>query len=193
MSEATRRIPTYLLGALGVMAVLAVVYQFGMLAFEGTDVEYIHALYVVVETFTTTGFGLDAGEWDSDGMLLLMIAFQLTGVGLIFLALPAVVIPLVGEALAASPPTGSDLTGHVVLCSFTPRGETLVRELDARDQPYVVVEPDRERANDLRDDHDVVHGDPEDVETLRAANAGAATALVAGTDDAVVRFTERFT
>ncbi|WP_080509283.1 potassium channel family protein [Candidatus Halobonum tyrrellensis] len=165
------------------MVALAFVYQWGMATFEGADVEYVHALYVVVETFTTTGFGLDADRWTSDRMLGLMVVFQLVGVGLIFLALPAIVIPLVGEALSSSPPAGSELTDHVVLCSFTPRGETLVRELDARDQPYVVVEPDRERAGELAADHDVVHGDPEDVETLRAANVGAARGLVADADD----------
>ena len=183
MSQASRRILTYLGGAFGVMVALAFVYQWGMATFQGADVEYLHALYVVVETFTTTGFGLDSDRWTSDGMLVLMIVFQLTGVGLIFLALPAVVVPLVGEALSSSPPSGTDVTDHVVLCSFTPRGETLVRELDARDQPYVVVESDRERASERAADHEVVHGDPEDVDTLVAANVGDATALVADADD----------
>ncbi|WP_435124885.1 potassium channel family protein [Halobaculum sp. D14] len=183
MTSASRRAAQYLLGALGVMLALGFVYQWGFETFEGRQVDYVHSLYVVVETFTTTGFGLHAGEWTSDRMLLLMIVMQLVGVGLIFLALPAVVVPLVGDALSASLPTETSLTDHVVICSFTPRGETLVDELKARGQPYVVVEPERDRAEALADEHDVVYGDPEEVETLLAANADEAAGLVADADD----------
>ena len=183
MSSATRRAAEYLLGAFGVMLLLAFVYQWGFTTFEGQRVDYVHSLYIVVETFTTTGFGRDAGRWTSDGMLVLMIGMQLAGVGLIFLALPAVVVPLVNEALSTAPPTTTEATDHVVICAFTPRGETLVKELRSRDQPYVVVEPDAERAVDLATDHDVVHGDPEEVETLKRANVSDARALVADADD----------
>jgi Trk K+ transport system NAD-binding subunit len=165
------------------MLLLAFVYQWGFAVFEGQRVDYVHSLYIVSETFTTTGFGRDAARWTSDGMLLLMVGMQLAGVGLIFLALPAVVVPLVNEALTSSPPRRVDLNDHVVICSFTPRGETLVRELRARDQPYAVVVPDRDRAVELMDDHDVVHGDPEDVDALRRANVGSARAIVADADD----------
>ncbi|SHG83035.1 potassium channel family protein [Halobaculum gomorrense] len=183
MVSAIRRATEYLLGAFGVMLLLAFVYQWGFATFEGEQVDYIHSLYVVVETFTTTGFGLDADRWSSDEMLVLMAAMQLAGVGLIFLALPAVVVPLVNEALTSSPPRTTTLTDHVVICEFTPRGETLVRELRSRDQPYVVVVPDADRAVDLAADHEVVHGDPEAVETLERANVGSARALVADADD----------
>ncbi|QLG27536.1 NAD-binding protein [Halorarum halophilum] len=183
MTNASRRVVEYLLGALGLMVLLAFVYQWGLSTFEGAEVDYVHALYVVVETFTTTGFGLDVERWTTDRMYLLMIGLQLAGVGLIFLALPAVIVPLVDEALSSSPPESVDLTGHVVICSFTPRGETLVRELDANDQPYAIVEPDRDRAVELAAEHSVVHGDPEDVDTLRAASAADARALVADADD----------
>lgn len=183
MTSATRRATGYLFAALGVMFLLAFVYQWGFATFEGEQVDYIHSLYVVVETFTTTGFGLDADRWSSDGMLLLMVGMQLAGVGLIFLALPAVVVPLVNEALTSSPPRLTTVTDHVVICEFTSRGETLVKELRSRDQPYVVVVPDSDRAVELSARHDVVHGDPEEVEALRRANAGEATALVADADD----------
>ena len=183
MTSATRRAAEYLLGAFGVMVLLAFVYQWGFATFEGEQVDYIHSLYIVVETFTTTGFGRDAGRWTSDGMLVLMTVMQLAGVGLIFLALPAVVVPLVNEALTSSPPKTADLTDHVVICEFTPRGEMLVRELRSRDQPYVIVVPDAGRAVELATEHTVVHGDPEEVETLDRANIEAARALVADADD----------
>ena len=87
------------------------------------------------------------------------------------------------EALTSSPPSTTDLTDHVVICEFTPRGEMLVRELRSRDQPYVVVLPDADRAVELATEHTVVHGDPEEVESLDRANVGSARALVADDDD----------
>ncbi|MFC7071004.1 potassium channel family protein [Halobaculum lipolyticum] len=183
MPSATRRAAEYLLGALGVMLLLAFVYQWGFAAFEGEQVSYAHSLYVVVETFTTTGFGIDVNVWDDPRMLLLMVVLQLAGVGLIFLALPAVIIPLINEALTSSPPRVTSATDHVVICEFTPRGETLVKELRSRDTPYVVVEPDADRAVELSADHDVVHGDPEEVATMERANVAEARALVADADD----------
>ncbi|QZX98618.1 potassium channel family protein [Halobaculum rubrum] len=183
MTSGTGRAAEYLLGAFGVMLLLAFVYQWGFATFEGRQVDYIHALYVVVETFTTTGFGLDADQWSSDGMLALMAVMQLAGVGLIFLALPAVVVPLVNEALTSSPPMTTDRTDHVVICEFTPRGEMLVGELRSRDQPFVIVVPDADRAVELADEHPVVHGDPEEVQTLDRANIESARALVADADD----------
>jgi Trk K+ transport system NAD-binding subunit len=117
-------------------------------------------------------------------MWLLSLAMMLSGVTLIFLALPVFLVPLVEEALRTDPPEVTDLSDHVVICTYTPRGEMLVQELTAMDVPYVVLEPDRETAVELyEDDGSVVHGDPEHVSDLRAAGIERARALVADADD----------
>jgi Trk K+ transport system NAD-binding subunit len=184
LSEARRRVLVYLGVAAVVMLAYAFVYQFGMRTLEGVDVGYIESLHVVVETFTTTGYGEDAGRWSTNGMYLLMMLMQFTGVGLIFTTLPLFLVPLVEESLRTAPPTETSLTDHVVICEFTPRGDTLVGELESMDTDYVVVEPDREQARELHaDGYSVVHGDPESVHDLRAANTGEAIALVADADD----------
>ena len=82
----------------------ALVYDYGMSAFEGEPETFLHSLQVVVEAFTTTGFGSDA-PWTSPAMNLLVIAMDLTGVALIFLALPVVVFPLLEETLSTSAPS----------------------------------------------------------------------------------------
>ncbi|MFB6130524.1 MAG: TrkA family potassium uptake protein [Salinigranum sp.] len=184
LSRAGRRVVYYVAAAAAVMLAYALVYQHAMATLEGVHVGYVQALQVVVETFTTTGYGEDAATWSTNGMWLLMIVMQVTGVVAIFMTLPLFVVPLVEEALRTAPPTSADLTGHVLVCNFTPRGDTLVDELDARGVPYVVVEADRERAMELHEEgYSVVHGDPESVEVLEAAGAPAALALVADADD----------
>ena len=167
------------------MGAYALVYDYGMSAFEGEPETFLHSLQVVVEAFTTTGFGSDA-PWTSPAMNLLVIAMDLTGVALIFLALPVVVFPLLEETLSTSAPSSVDLTDHVVICAYTPRGETLIEELDSREIPYVVLEADRERADDLHEDGlRVVHGDPEVPDALARANLAEARALVADASDEV--------
>jgi uncharacterized sodium:solute symporter family permease YidK len=46
------------------IAVYTVAYDYGMSAFEGEPETFLHSLQVVVEAFTTTGFGSDA-PWTS--------------------------------------------------------------------------------------------------------------------------------
>ncbi|WP_435115046.1 potassium channel family protein [Halolamina sp. C58] len=184
MAQPARRAGLFLLGTAAVIVLYALLYQFGMARLEGVEMRFIEALHVVVETFTTVGYGEQAGQWDSTPMLALSIAMQFTGVALIFLTLPAFVLPLFAEALASGPPREFDGDGHVVICSFSPTVDTLITELSARGQPYVVVEPDGDAVESLQADGvEVVQGDPEEAETLEAVAAADASAVVVADDD----------
>lgn len=184
MAKPARRAGLYLLGTAGVMVVYALLYQLGMAHIEGVEMRFIEALHVVAETFTTVGYGEQAARIDSTAMFALSIAMQFTGVALIFLTLPAFVLPLFAEALASGPPRTFDGEDHVVICSFSPTVDTLLTELEARGQPYVVVEQDRDTVEALEADGvTVVEGDPEDVDTMEAVSADDAAAVVAATDD----------
>ncbi|MFB6165442.1 MAG: TrkA family potassium uptake protein [Haloarculaceae archaeon] len=181
-----RRRAYYYLGAIaGVTLLYTIAYMYGMTYLEGEPRTLLESFMQVVETFTTTGFGEDAGLWTSPWMLLLIILMQANGVFFIFMALPLFVAPWIEERLSTSPPTAvTDLTDHVLVCSYTSRGQTLIDELEALDVPYVVMEADRERATELYEsDVRVVHGDPESEETLANAGVDRARAVVADVDD----------
>jgi len=180
-----RRTAYYLVGLAFLMLAYAVVYNYGMNTIEGDPVTFLHSLQVVVETFTTTGFGSDA-PWTTPEMNVLVIVMDLTGVVLIFLALPVLVFPLFEEAVATSVPAAveDDVTDHVVICTYTPRADPLIDELDSVGVPYVVVEPDRDRATDLLESgYDVIHENPDAETGLKNANLPAARALVADVSD----------
>jgi Trk K+ transport system NAD-binding subunit len=180
------RVIGYLVGLVVVMVLYAVLYQFTMATFEDQRVSFPKALLAVVETFTTTGYGEDAQFWESVQMQVLMIAMQLTGVSAVFLALPVFVAPWVESRLSETAPTAvEDMTDHVVVAGYTSRVDALIDELSALDRPYVVVEPDRELANELyaETELNVIHGDPELEDTLSAAEVGRARALVCDVDD----------
>lgn len=185
MADQRRRLMTYIGLVVVIVLGYTLVYSWGMAVFEDRPKGLIHSMGIVVQTFTTTGYGEDA-PWVSSQMKLLMIAMQFTGVSMIFLALPLFVAPWVEERLQTSIPTTVDgIEGHVLLCELSARGEALIDELESWDRNYIVIEPDRDRAATL---HErglmVIHGDPESTETLENAQLGAADIVVAdATDD----------
>ncbi|MUV88987.1 TrkA family potassium uptake protein [Halapricum sp. CBA1109] len=187
MDKWQRRTVYYLLSLFGVMFVYAILYDYGMGVYEGRETTFLHALQVVVETFTTTGFGSDS-PWTTPEMNVLVIVMDLTGVLLIFMALPVLVFPLFEDLLSTTVPRAVEngIDDHVVVCTYTSRAEALIEELASWDVEYVVVEPDRERATELYEEgYTVIHEDPESVGGLEAANLGDARALVADVSDQV--------
>jgi Trk K+ transport system NAD-binding subunit len=187
MDRRRRRTLYYLTLLLTSVLGFAYVYGYGMAVFENDPRSYVRALQFVVETYTTTGYGADS-PWSSTEMNLLVIVIDVVGTLMIFLALPVFLFPAIRDALSTSVPhsVGDGVSDHVVVCTYTPRVETLVSRLEARDVGYVLVEPDRETAKELYEEgYDVIQGQPDSASTLRGANLTDAEALVADVSDRV--------
>ncbi len=176
--------------ALGIGVVVAIiagytlVYQAILWEIEGVRVGVISALQVVIEALTTAGFGGDSSYWRSpitDGFVIVM---NLTGVGLVFLALPYFIVPLLTEALSATPPTASDRRDHIVVCGYGTRGDVLQTELTAAGETIVVVVEDADEAVELRTAGvEAVVGTPEGEETMAAVNIERARSVIIALDD----------
>jgi Trk K+ transport system NAD-binding subunit len=162
-------------------------YRHGMAVYEGRPRTFLESIQFAVEMFTTTGFGGDA-RWESEQMNLFIAVTDLLGMALLVGALPVVVGPLLDEALSTSAPTAleDELTDHVVICSYTSRAQELIDDLDSQEVPYVIVEPDRERANELHESgHRAIRADPKSTAGLTAARLPTARALFADVSDQV--------
>lgn len=184
MTEWQQRISLALAVLIAIIIAFTLTYQWAMLTFEGVSITIVDSLQVVIETLTTAGFGGDATHWDSTAVNLFVVGMNLTGVLLIFLALPVFVLPLFREAVQASPPEQTDLENHVIICSYSPREDVLRAQLDANDIPYVVIEEDADTVLELTTDGVVaIHGDLEEEDTLLSANIDHARALVADVSD----------
>ena len=187
MNAWQRRVVGYFFLLLLALLGTAAAYQWGMATFEGRPRTYLDSLQFAVEMFTTTGFGGDA-PWESPQMQAFIVVTDLMGMALLVGALPVVATPLLERAFSTRAPETleDDVADHVVICSYTTRAEVLIEELDARDVPYVVAEPDRDRADELYGDgHRVIRADPESEEGLTAARLSEARALVADVSDRV--------
>jgi Trk K+ transport system NAD-binding subunit len=180
----TRRTVYYLALVVVTTMLFTLVYNAGMAAWEGRPQPLYRSLEVVVQSFTTTGYGEDA-PWQTLQMNVLMISMQLTGIGLILTAVDVFAVPWLRDALSPTAPASvSDVADHVLICEHTPRTDAFIRELDARDRPYVLVEADGEVAATLHEEgYRVVHGDPESTDVLRAAGVESARAVVADAAD----------
>ncbi|MEF8821664.1 MAG: NAD-binding protein [Halovenus sp.] len=193
MDDIKRRATYFVLGITALIVVSTFAYDTGMRLFEprpyppeDVEISLFHSMQVVVETFTATGYGSDS-PWLSPEMNVMVMVLDLTGVALFFVGLPAVFLPLFQRALSSSVPTETgDISDHVLICTYTPRAEVLIDELESNDVPYVLVEPDRGRARNIDDDgYSVVYADPESVSDLEQLNLSAARALVADSSDRV--------
>ncbi len=184
MAEQSRLVRYYIITLMGALAVFTLAYNYGMTTFENQPQPLLNSMEVVIQTFTTVGYGEDA-PWTSSIMNVLVMGMQTAGILLIFAALPVFVIPLVEDALATTPPTTIDqLHDHVIVCTYTSRSDVLIAELTDQDVDYVLVEPDRETATTLHEQgYSVVHGDPESPETLQDLNLDTAVALVGDSSD----------
>ncbi len=187
MDRWQRRTGYYLVVLTALIIAFTFAYQYGMAAFEDRPRSFLRSLQIVVETFTTTGFGSDA-PWTSTFMNVLIIAMDTVGTVMIFLALPVFLFPAMEDILSTTVPTAVEngKSDHVVIATFSARADTLIDELQARDVEYVLIEPDRDRALDLHEDgYDVVHADPNAVSGLEGANVTDARAIVADVSDQV--------
>ena len=91
-------------------------YDAGMTLLENRPRSLLESFEFVMQTLTTTGYGQDA-PWGT-AMTVLVIGIQIASLVLIFAAFPIVIVPLVEDALATSPPTElEDVRDHVLICS----------------------------------------------------------------------------
>lgn len=179
MASLTWRLALYAGSLLVMVAIYTWAYRFGMAAFEGEARTWIESFEIVVQSMTTTGYGQDA-PWESGPMTAFVILVQLTGIAYIFVAVPLFVVPWLEGLVEPAPPTAVEAqTDHVVIVGDTPLTEPVREELDARDIPVLILEPDEEHARALHEaELPVVHGDPTVASDLQAASVPDARAVV---------------
>jgi len=161
----------------------ALIYQWGMKTYEGTEKSYLQSLQVVIESITTAGFGGDA-PWQSEEMNLFVLIMNLTGVMMVFFALPLFVVPLIREALAPHVPERLELRNHVIICSQSRRASVLRNELASKTIPYVIIDRDRDTVLELNEmGVKAVMGDPTEEKILKDVSIEKARAIIADLND----------
>lgn len=172
----------------------AAVYKQLMYIYEGKEKTYVQSVQVVVESITTAGYGGDS-PWSSEIMNFMVLIMNLTGVVLVFFALPMFLVPLIREAMKPKSQRRTFKTDHVIICSHSRRAAVLKRELTSKRIPFIVIDKDKETVLQLNEEGvDAIHGNPADEEILKSANIKEARTLITDFDDesnAVIALTAR--
>lgn len=159
-----------------------------MILFERREVSFTTAVYWVIQTMTTVGYG-DI-EITTDILRVFSIIVQLTGIFFFFgLLFPLVISPTIERRLKehfTELPTVAEsrLEEHVIICGYNPLVTSLIRELQSVKSPFLVVDPDREHVTYLVE-HGIpcIIGDPTEREVLINARIDNAAKLIANMDD----------
>ncbi|PJF41103.1 MAG: potassium channel protein [Chloroflexi bacterium] len=142
------------------------------------------AFYMTIITVTTVGFAevqplSTVGRLFTSMLILLGVGVATTAVSN---AISIVLGPLMWLSIRERKMEAKIrmMEGHFVVCGYGRMGEQIVRDLQARNQPYVIVEADTEITNELLEEN-VLHitGDATTDETLLKAGIDRAKGFVA--------------
>jgi len=178
----------YLITFIGFIFSYATIFFRLMIIFEGREISFTTAIYWVVQTMTTVGYG-DI-ELTTDLLRIFSIIVQLTGILFFFgLLFPLIISPTIERRLKerfSELPTVAEarLHEHVIICGYNPMIASLIEEFQSEKRPFVVVDPDREQIEHLMG-HKIpcIWGDPTQREVLTNARIDNAAKLIANMDD----------
>lgn len=163
---------------IGIILTYSVIFLCSMEWFEGREVTFSQSMQVVVESLTTSGYGGFA-PWETDFMNYFVLFMNLTGVALVFVAFPVFFLPLLKSAVGKNAPRSVKKEDHVIICGSSTYAEVLIRELNSREQDYIIIEPEEELAVEMiSQGYNVMVGDPESADDLEAARLEHAKAVV---------------
>jgi voltage-gated potassium channel len=167
-----------------VLFALAMVYSLvfiGLMIYEGQkqNVDPITAIYWVVETITTLGYG-DIIFHSAAGRLFTIIV-SVSGLFILWaVVLPFEVTPRI-EKLAKVIPTAASpkMTNHIIICGYNSMVESLIGRLSMLKMPFLIIERSEEVARRMYQKYPTVLGDPSDHEVLVNSNLEHARMLIA--------------
>ncbi len=146
-----RRLLLLILSLPMMLVVLGLVYQLGMLYFEGQPRTLGDSIEWAAETLTTTGYGKDM-HWSNPFMVAYVVAVQFAGTMLIFLVFPVFLIPFFEERFEARlPRVLPPMAGRVLIYRYGPAVTSLLDLLAHEEVQAVIFEEDEPTARRLRE------------------------------------------
>lgn len=114
---------------------------------EGYTLSPIEAVYFVVMTVSTVGYGLTF-PMESDITHLLVILIIISGVTTVIIIIPTLLAPYLERAFRAGPPRKTTIRpdNHVIVVGFSEVTRSLIHMLSVADHDIILVEEDRGRA-----------------------------------------------
>jgi voltage-gated potassium channel len=161
------------------------VFQYLMRTYENRNYDFISAIYWVIMSMTTVGYG-DITFTSSMGHLF-SIVVALSGVIMIFAMLfPLVVTPWLEQTIRKELPAKapSAFKDHIIICGYNQLVETLITELEEYEIPFAVIDENEKNVAQLIKRKIIcVLGDATDENVLLNSNISSAKMLIANQSD----------
>ncbi|MDY6865032.1 MAG: NAD-binding protein [Halobacteriota archaeon] len=167
----------YSIGILDLLLVYSALFLYLRDEFSGSDNDLVTAIYWVIQTITTLGYG-EIHPITPLGRLLVTVII-LSGIGAIFIFFPLVLTPWL-ERRIMQLPTQVKMGGHVVICGYSAIVETLIEELVISNKWFVLIDDDEQTIRGLLERNlPCIYGDPSDKTVLENVGISKARTLVA--------------
>ncbi|HEY3423142.1 MAG TPA: potassium channel family protein, partial [Methanocellaceae archaeon] len=152
--------------------------------FNFKNADFFTAMYWVVMTMTTTGYG-DIYPVTLVGRMFTIIV-MVTGILFVFaIVFPLMVTPVMDRWLKTPRGRPPDwIKDHVVICGYNALVDSLIGEMSGSGRPFVIIDDSEEHVTALQHHgYYAIHGDSSDEETLQLAQIGSASILIANVGD----------
>jgi voltage-gated potassium channel len=145
-SERIKIASYFLLFAVQIIAYTAIFY-FAYPFLEKKPITWPQSLFFVVETVTTVGYG-DLLPFQNNITLFITIVMMITGIILIFMIIPLLLVPILSSFFQSTPPKRPpyELNGHVIIVGYGELTKSLVESLSVSSLPLLIVVEDQEVA-----------------------------------------------
>ncbi|PWB49384.1 MAG: potassium channel protein [Candidatus Methanoperedenaceae archaeon] len=181
----SKSVVAYILIFSSLVLAYSVVFMNLMRIYENRDFGLITAIYWVIVSITTVGYG-DIYFTSTAGRLFSIIV-SLSGILMIFaLLFPLVITPLLEQIIRKELPrkVPLDLKSHIIICGYNQLVETLIVELDEYKIPFVVIDDNEKNIMDLISRKIIcVHGEASDENVLLNSNVYSGQILIANQND----------
>jgi Trk K+ transport system NAD-binding subunit len=140
------------------------IFHYAYPLLEKKPISWPTSLLFVLETVTTLGYG-ELLPFENEITILITIVMLITGVILIFMIIPLLLVPILSSIFQRAPPRKPphELTGHVIMVGYSELTKSLVESLSVSTLPQLIVvdDPDiaREAARQIGAKAYVIWGD----------------------------------
>ncbi len=173
-----------------IILVYATLFRYLMWNLEGREFSFIAGVYWTITVMTTLGFG-DI-TFHSDPGYLFAAVVTISGVILLLIVLPFGLIslflaPWIEHRLRYHPSLElpEATAGHVLIFGIDPITRMVIRKLQTRDIPFVVITNDYDEGEKLEEaeNAEVIYGSPTDRKVLQGARIESARYVIANLGD----------
>ncbi|MDD1709085.1 MAG: NAD-binding protein [Methanoregulaceae archaeon] len=125
------------------------IFHYAYPVLEGKPISWPNALLFVLETITTVGYG-DLLPFSNELTILFAIVIMITGILLIFMVIPLLLVPYLSAIFLSTPPKKlpHELQHHVVIVGYGELTKSLLESIRISDLPVLIIvsSPDTARA-----------------------------------------------